>query len=103
MKKITFTDKQPEYRYFPLADGNADVFIYDYIGEAEEVSENGNTVTVYEYNINEFRVSQNTITEEMVKENPIEYLHYKPIAPPSDHERLETMEQAFMEFVSEVL
>ena len=103
MKKATFTEKQPEYRYFPLADGNADVFVYNYIGEAEEVSENGNTVTVYEYNVNEFRASQDIVTEEMVKANPAEYLHYKTIAPPSDHERLETMEQAFMEFVSEVL
>ena len=103
MKKVTFADKQPEYRYFLLADDNADVFVYDYIGEAEEVSENGNKVTVYEYNVNEFRVSQNIVTEEMVKANPAEYLRYKPVSPPSDHERLETIEQAFMEFVSEVL
>lgn len=103
MKKANFTEKQPEYRYFPLADGKADVFVYDYIDEAEEISENGDKVTVYDYNVNEFRVSQTIVTEEMVKENPTEYLRYKPVSPPSDHERLETIEQAFMEFVSEVL
>lgn len=103
MKKVTFTDKQPEYRYFSLSNGNADVFIYDYIGEGEEVSENGNKAKIYEYNVNEFRTSQNIVTEEMVKANPAEYLRYKPVSPPSDHERLETIEQAFMEFVSEVL
>ena len=103
MKKATFTEKQPKCRYFPLADGKADVFVYDYIGEAEEISENGDKVTVYDYNVNEFRVSQTIVTEEMVKANPAEYLRYKPVSPPSDHERLETMEQAFMAFVSEVL
>ena len=95
MKKATFTEKQPEYRYFPLADGKADVFIYRYLNESE--------TTVYEYDINEFRVPQNLITEDMVKANPMKYLEYAPINPPTDHERLEAMEQAFMELVSEVL
>ena len=53
--------------------------------------------------MNEFRVPQNMITEDMVRDNPIKYLEYKPVSPPTDHERLEAMEQAFMEFVSEVL
>ena len=99
MKKSTFTEKQPDYRYFPLADGKADVFIYSYIGESTDESES----VVYEYDINEFRVPQNLITEDMVKSNPMKYLEYKPVSPPTDHERLEAMEQAFMEFVSEVL
>lgn len=99
MKKATFTEKQPEYRYFPLADGKADVFIYSYIGESTDESES----VVYEYDINEFRVSQDLVTEDMVKANPMKYLEYKPISVPTDHERLEAMEQAFMEFVSEVL
>ncbi len=102
MKKATFTEKQPEYRYFPLADGNADVFIYSYIGESTETTDESET-TVYEYNMNEFRVSQNLITEDMVKANPMKYLEYTPINPPTDHERLEAMEQAFMELVSEVI
>ena len=102
MKKATFTEKQPDYRYFPLADGKADVFIYRYIGESTETTDESET-TVYDYNINEFRVPQNLITEKMVKSNPMKYLEYKPVSPPTDHERLEAMEQAFMEFVSEVL
>ena len=99
MKKANFTEKQPDYRYFPLADGKADVFIYSYIGESTDESES----VVYEYDINEFRVSQDLVTEDMVKSNPMKYLEYKPVSPPTDHERLEAMEQAFMEFVSEVL
>ena len=102
MKKANFTKKQPAYRYFPLADGKADIFIYSYIGESKETTDESET-TVYEYNMNEFRVSQNLITEDMVKANPMKYLDYKPISVPTDHERLEAMEQAFMELVSEVL
>ena len=98
MKKATFTEKQPDYRYFPLADGKADIFIYSYIGESAD--ESGSVV--YEYDINEFRVSQDLVTEDMVKANPMKYLEYKPVSPPTDHERLEAIEQAFMEFVSEV-
>ena len=102
MKKANFTEKQPDYRYFPLADGKADIFIYSYIGESTETTDESESV-VYEYNINEFRVSQDLVTEDMVRDNPMKYLEYTPINPPTDHERLETMEQAFMEFVSEVL
>ena len=102
MKKANFTEKQPDYRYFPLADGKADIFIYSYIGESTETTDESET-TVYEYDMNEFRVPQNLITEDMVKANHIKYLEYTPINPPTDHERLEAMEQAFMEFVSEVL
>lgn len=102
MKKATFTEKQPDYRYFPLADGNADIFIYRYIGESTETTDESESV-VYEYDINEFRVSQDLVTEDMVKANPMKYLEYKPIPVPTDHERLEAMEQAFMELVSEVL
>ena len=102
MKKATFTEKQPDYRYLPLADGKADVFIYSYIGEITETTGESESV-VYEYDINEFRVPQNLITEDMVRDNPTKYLEYKPVSPPTDHERLEAMEQAFMELVSEVL
>lgn len=102
MKKATFTEKQPEYRYFPLADGKADVFIYSYIGESKETTGESESV-VYEYDMNEFRASQTLITEDMVRDNPMKYLKYTPINPPTDHERLEAVEQAFIEFVSEVL
>ena len=102
MKKATFTEKQPDYRYFPLADGKADIFIYSYIGESTETTDESESV-VYDYDMNEFRVSQDLVTEDMVRDNPIKYLEYTPINPPTDHERLEAMEQAFMELVSEVL
>ena len=102
MKKATFTEKQPNYRYFPLADGNADIFVYSYVGESKETTDESESV-LYEYDMNEFRVPQNLITEEMIKANPMKYLDYKPISVPTDHERLEAMEQAFMELVSEVL
>lgn len=102
MKKVTFMDKQPAYRYFPLADGNVDIFVYDYIGESKETT-GESKAALYEYDMNEFRVPQNLITEDMVKANPMKYLEYTPISPPTDHERLEAVEQAFMEFVSEVL
>ena len=102
MKKANFTEKQPDYRYFPLADGKADIFIYRYIGEITETTDKSESV-VYEYDINEFRVPQDLVTEDMVKSNPMKYLEYTPINPPTDHERLEAIEQAFMEFVSEVL
>ena len=102
MKKATFTEKQPDYRYFSLADGKADIFIYSYIGESTETTDESET-TVYEYDMNEFRVPQNLITQDMVRDNPMKYLKYTPINPPTDHERLEAIEQAFIEFVSEVL
>ena len=102
MKKSTFTEKQPDYRYFPLADGKADVFIYSYIGESTETTDESE-FTVYEYDMNEFRVPQNLITEEMIKANPMKYLEYKPISVPTDHERLEAMEQALIELLNEVL
>ena len=102
MKKATFTEKQPEYRYFPLADGKADIFIYSYIGESTETTDESET-TVYEYDMNEFRVPQNLITEDMVKANPLKYIESQPVSPPTHHDRLDAMEQAFMEFVSEVL
>ena len=51
MKKATFTEKQPDYRYFPLADGKADIFIYRYIGENTETTGESESV-LYEYDIN---------------------------------------------------
>ena len=93
-----FTEKQPTYRYFPLSDGSADVFIYDYIGEKinpiEQVNyhieydeELGQEVekreasmgeqVVYQYNVFFFNCSQKEITEDMIKENPMDYFGYE--------------------------
>lgn len=104
MKKAIFSEKQPEYRYFPLADGHADVFIYKYIGEVTMVNEMNDSSSVgYEYKVNEFRTLQSQITEDMVKSNPLKYLDYEVTSLPTDHERLEAIEKAFIELVNEVI
>ena len=104
MKKAIFSEKQPKYRYFSLADGHADVFIYEYIGEITNVNEMDNSSSVgYEYKVNEFRTLQSQITEDMVKDNPQKYLDYEITSLPTDHERLEAIEKAFIELVNEVI
>ena len=104
MKKAIFSEKQPDYRYFPLADGNADVFIYEYIGEVTTVNEMEDSSSVgYEYKVNEFRTLQSQITEDMVKSNPLKYLDYEVSSLPTDHERLKKKEKAFIELVNEVI
>lgn len=104
MKKAIFSEKQPDYRYFPLADGHADVFIYEYIGEVTTANEMDDSSSVgYEYKVNEFRTLQSQITEDMVKSNPLKYLDYEMTSLPTDHERLEAIEKAFIELVNEVI
>lgn len=104
MKKAIFSEKQPNYRYFPFADGYADVFIYEYIGEVTTVNEMNDSSSVgYEYKVNEFRTLQSQITEDMVKSNPLKYLDYEMTSLPTDHERLEAIEKAFIELVNEVI
>ena len=101
MKRIAFSEKQPEYRYFPLADGNADVFIYSFVGEdTEKVSMGKETAetTVFLYNVNEFRVSQDIVSEDIVKANPANYLDYTPHKAPTQLDIIEaqTMYTALM-------
>lgn len=104
MKKAIFSEKQPEYRYFTLADGHADVFIYEYIGVVTTVNEMEDSSSIgYEYKVNEFRTLQSQITEDMVKSNPLKYLDYEVTSLPTDHERLEAIEKAFIELVNEVI
>lgn len=104
MKKAIFSEKQPEYRYFPLADGHADVFVYEYIGEVTNADEMNDSSSVgYEYKVNEFRTLQSQLTEDMVKGNPQKYLDYEIVSLPTDHERLEAIEKAFIELVNEVI
>ena len=99
MKRVAFSEKQPEYRYFPLADGNADVFVYSFIGEdtvgmGEEITE----TKVFLYDVNEFRVAQNVVSEDMVKANPENYLDYTPHKAPTQLDIIEaqTMYTALM-------
>ncbi|MBQ8892568.1 MAG: hypothetical protein IJ068_06880 [Bacilli bacterium] len=71
-KRAIFSDKQPEYRYMPLGNGFADVFIYKFIEEITD--KEGNVSNLYEFN--EFRVNTQEITEEMISGNPLDYLDY---------------------------
>ncbi len=93
-KRAIFSDKQPEYRYMPLGNGFADVFIYKFIEETTD--EEGNISNIYEFN--EFRVNTWEITEEMISDNPLDYLDYS-----SDEEtialedRVSAIEEAIVE------
>lgn len=69
---VQFTEEQPSYRYMIQPDGKAHVFIYQFVEEKED--EDGNPIFIY--NMNEFHVDHNSITEEMIEENPLEYLDY---------------------------
>ena len=89
MDKIT-----EEYDYFPLPDGNADVFVYDLSSEKEVVQgADEEAYTQYEYDMNEFRENAATVTEEMVKENPMKYLDYEPEKPKSILEEIDNLKQ----------
>ena len=52
-----------------LPNGEADVFIYNFVRE-----EKNEESIEYIYEFNEFRTSE--ITEEQIKENPLDYLKY---------------------------
>ena len=88
-----FTEKQPDYRYFKVNDERADIFIYKFIEEIDSngigggsisFDEEGNVINVevnednhvYSYKVNCFTVDPNEITEEMIKENPLDYIDY---------------------------
>lgn len=73
MQIETFTEKlKTNYKYMKINDEEADVFIYNF-KEKKETEESG---VEYLYEFNAFRVKQNEITEEMIKENPLKYLNY---------------------------
>lgn len=95
MKRVAFSEKQPEYRYFPLADGMADVFIYSFVGEDTEKHSVGEEIAetkVFLYDVNEFRVGQDIVSEDMVKTNPVDYLEYKvPIEETTEDLMLEVL------------
>lgn len=94
MIKTTFVEKPSSYSYFRLNNGMADVFIRVFVHE--ESNEDG---IVYIYNTNEFRVSQDLITEEMVAEDPSLYLDYTPPKSVTELERLEALEAAMLDLM----
>lgn len=88
-----FMNKQPDYRYFKVNDERADIFIYKFIEEIDSNGIGGGTISfdeegnvinvevnedshVYSYKVNCFTVDPNEITEEMIKENPLDYIDY---------------------------
>lgn len=74
MQIAEFTDRMEEnFRYQIENDNTANVIIYDFIEEVE--TEEGNK---YIYNINEFKVNPNEISENDIKNNLEYYLNYSP-------------------------
>ncbi len=97
-QKANFYEKQEPYKYMRLGNGKADVFIREFIEESEEVDENGRKTILFVYNQNEFRVNENEITEEMIKENPLYWIDYNPNEQEiSLISRLEAIEGAILE------
>ncbi len=98
-QRVEFNEKQPDYRYMEINDNQADVFIYKYVEEKKNVSEDGiELVPSFIYEFNQFRVDNSKLTEKMIKENPMKYLEY-PI-PKSDislEERISALEGALIE------
>lgn len=73
-----FTEKQPSYRYMPLPNGQADVFIYEYAGERENV---------YLYKFNTFRTAD--FTEDEIAENPMQFMNYPEQSATFEEEQIE--------------
>lgn len=101
MKRISFSEKQPNYRYFKIENGMTDIFIYSFVGEDTEKHSVGEEITetkVFLYDVNEFRVGQDIVTEDMIRANPVDYLEYVPHIPPTQLDIIEaqTMYTALM-------
>lgn len=97
-QRANFYEKQEPYKYMRLGNGQADVFIREFIKEEEQVNEDGIKTVLFIYNQNEFRVNENEITEEMIKENPLSWIDYDSTIPNIPIlERLEAMEEAILE------
>lgn len=93
--KVEFSEKQPNYRYMPLGNGMADVFILKFV---EEVVNEEDNSTSFIYEQNEFRVNIDEITEDMIKESPLDYLNYSSEAESVTlEERISVLEDALLE------
>lgn len=102
-QKASFNEKQEEYKYMSLGNGKADVFIRKFLEEEKQINESGKEETLFIYEQNEFRVNENEITEEMIKEDPMSYLNYNNEIPNiSLEDRLSALEGALVE-LSEVI
>lgn len=102
-QRAEFSEKQGEYKYMPLGNGMADVFIRKFIEEKKEVNEDGIETVLFVYNQNEFRVNETEITEDMIKEDPMTWLDYNPSAMDIPLlSRIEALEEAILE-IGEVM
>ena len=98
--RVTFNEKQPDYRYMPIGNNKADVFIYKFIEEVKTKDEMNEEVeqTSFIYDLNEFRVNTDEIIEENIKENPLDYLDYSnEIENIAMEERVSAIEDAIVE------
>lgn len=97
--RAIFSEKQPEYRYMPLSNGKADVFIYKFIEEVTD--EDGNVLFFHDFN--EFKVNSSEITEKMIIKDPYKYLNYTPSDDNINLEdRINALEDALVEMAEVV-
>lgn len=95
------TQELPNYLYTVLPDGMASVFVTKFIETETRLNEEGEEYTVYIYETNEFIADPEVITEEMISDNPEDYLDYT-IENISLEERTTALEDAVYE-IAEVI
>lgn len=102
-KREIFNERDLTYRYMPQDDGTADVFIYKFIEEIHNEAEEGSTPS-FLYEFNEFKVNMDEITEEMIAENPLDYLNYSAEEESITLEdRVSAMEEAIVDLVGVII
>ena len=102
-KRAIFSEDNLSYKYMPLGDGTADVFIYKFIEEKIDDSEEG-TEPSFIYDFNEFRVNVDEVTEEMIEANPLDYLNYPEVPETITlEERVSAMEEAIVDLVEVIM
>jgi len=102
-KREVFNERDLTYRYMPRDNGTADVFIYKFIEEIHNEAEEGCTPS-FLYEFNEFNVNMDEITEEMIAENPLDYLDYSAETESITlEERVSAMEEAIVDLVGVIM
>lgn len=91
----------PSYLYQVLPNGTASISIMKFIEEETRQNDDGEDYTVYIYETNDFIADPEIITEEMISENPEDYLDYV-IEDVSLEERTAALEEAIEE-IAEVI
>lgn len=91
----------PSYLYQVLPNDTASISIMKFIEEETRQNDDGEDYTVYIYETNDFIADPEIITEEMISENPEDYLDYV-IEDVSLEERTAALEEAIEE-IAEVI